>query len=65
DFVLLMREVLAVDAKNVDALYFLGVAEAQTGNNAKAKDLWTRLLVLLPEGSEDRAEVQKQVDGLK
>lgn len=65
DFVRLMREVVAVDPKNVDALYFLGISEAQTGNIAKAKDLWTRLLVLLPEGSEDRAEVQKQIDGLK
>ncbi|MBC7951274.1 MAG: c-type cytochrome biogenesis protein CcmI [Rhodospirillaceae bacterium] len=65
DFVNVMREVLAADAKNVDALYFLGVSEGQLGNNAKAKDLWTRLVVLLPEGSEDRAEVQKQIDGLK
>lgn len=65
DFVKLMREVLAADPKNVDALYFLGVSESQLGNTAKAKDLWTRLLVLLPEGSEDRAEVQKQIDGLK
>jgi cytochrome c-type biogenesis protein CcmH len=65
EFVGLMREVLAIDAKNPDALFFLGVAEAQTGNPRKARDLWTRLLVLLPEGSEDRAEVQRQIDGLK
>ena len=65
EFVGLMRDVLAVDAKNADALYFLGVAEAQTGNAKKARELWTRLLVLLPEGSEDRAEVQKQIDGLQ
>ncbi|MBC7908833.1 MAG: c-type cytochrome biogenesis protein CcmI [Rhodospirillaceae bacterium] len=65
DFVNVMREVLAADPKNVDALYFLGVSEGQLGNNAKARELWTRLVVLLPEGSEDRAEVQKQIDGLK
>jgi len=65
EFVGLMREVLAADDKNVDALYFLGVSEAQQGNVKTARDLWTRLLVLLPEGSEDRAEVQKQLDSLK
>ncbi|MCR6629593.1 MAG: c-type cytochrome biogenesis protein CcmI [Magnetospirillum sp.] len=65
DFVQLMREVVAVDPKNPDGLYFLGLAEAQTGNDAKARDLWTRLLVLIPEDSEDRVEVQKQIDALK
>ncbi|HLO78501.1 MAG TPA: c-type cytochrome biogenesis protein CcmI [Magnetospirillum sp.] len=65
EFVRLMREVVAVDPKNPDALYFSGLAEAQSGNPAKARDLWTRLLVLLPEGSEDRSEVQKQIDALK
>lgn len=65
EFVRLMREVVAVDPKNPDALYFTGLAEAQTGNAKKARDLWTRLLVLLPEGSEERSEVQQQLDGLK
>lgn len=65
EFVRLMREVVAVDPKNPDALYFAGLAEAQTGNAKKARDLWTRLLVLLPEGSEERSEVQNQLDALK
>lgn len=65
EFVRLMREVVAVDPKNPDALYFAGLAEAQGGNVAKARDLWTRLLALLPEGSEERGEVQQQLDALK
>ncbi|MGE5515506.1 MAG: c-type cytochrome biogenesis protein CcmI [Bacteroidota bacterium] len=65
EFVRLMREVVAVDPKNPDALYFTGLAEAQLGNSAKARDLWTRLLTLLPEGSEERGEIQQQLDGLK
>lgn len=65
EFVGLMREIVAVDPKNADALYFLGISEMQTGNKAKARDYWTRLLVLLPEGSEDRATIQKQVDALR
>lgn len=65
EFVRLMREVVAVDPKNPDALYFAGLAEAQNGNPAKARDLWTRLLVLLPEGSDERSEVQQQLEALK
>ncbi|MGE5478723.1 MAG: c-type cytochrome biogenesis protein CcmI [Bacteroidales bacterium] len=64
EFVRLMREVVAVDPKNPDALYFAGLAEAQTGNAKKARDMWTRLVVLLPEGSEERQEVQQQLDAL-
>jgi cytochrome c-type biogenesis protein CcmH len=65
DFVGLMREVNAIDPNQPDALYFLGVSEAQLGNRAKARDYWTRLLKALPEGSEDRGEIQKMIDGLK
>lgn len=65
DFVRLMREVVVVDPRNPDALYFLGVSEAQTGNAAKARDYWARLLAVLPEGSEDRAAIQRQMDELK
>lgn len=65
EFVRLMREVLGVDPKNPDALYFMGVSEAQLGNPAKARDFWARLLAVLPEGSEDRAAIQKQMDELK
>jgi cytochrome c-type biogenesis protein CcmI len=65
DFVRLMREVVAVDPKNPDALYFLGVSEAQTGDVPKARDYWARLLAVLPEGSQDRAAIQRQMDELK
>lgn len=65
EFVQLMREVLAADPKSPDALYFLGVSEAQTGNPAKARDYWTRLMTLLPEGSQERAEIKAQIDELK
>jgi cytochrome c-type biogenesis protein CcmH len=65
EFVQLMREVVAVDPKNPDALYFAGLSEAQTGNAQKARDLWTRLLAVLPQDSEDRGEIQKQIDALK
>lgn len=64
EFVGLMRDVLAAKSDSPEALYFVGLAEAQTGNKAKARDLWSRLLVLLPEG-EDRTEITRQIESLK
>ncbi|CAA7617153.1 c-type cytochrome biogenesis protein CcmI [Magnetospirillum sp. UT-4] len=64
EFVGVMREVAAVDPRNVDALYFLGLSEAQTGNAAKARDYWSRLVAVLPEG-EDRTEIKRQLEALK
>lgn len=64
EFVGLMREILAVDPRNVDALYFLGIAEMQDGNRAKGREYFTRLVTALPEGSPERAEIQQQLDAM-
>ncbi|MBI5164604.1 MAG: c-type cytochrome biogenesis protein CcmI [Magnetospirillum sp.] len=63
-FVATMREVVALDAGNADALYFLGVAAAQAGKPAEARALWTRLLQQMPPDSAERAEIQQQIDAL-
>ncbi len=59
-----LREVLDLDADNPDALYFLGLSEAQAGRKAEAKTLWSRLLGQLPEGSPARQGLQQQLDAL-
>ena len=64
EFVGLMREILAVDPGNIDALYFSGIAALQMGDKTKARDLWTKVMVQLPEG-EDRTEIKKQIDELR
>ncbi len=61
----LMTEVAAIDPGNVDALYFLGIGAAQAGDAARARALWTRAAALLPEGSEDRVDIEAQIKGLK
>jgi cytochrome c-type biogenesis protein CcmH len=65
DFVMLMREVLAIDPAQPDALFFVGQAEAMIGNTGKARDLWNRLLTALPADAPERAEVVKQLESLK
>lgn len=64
EFVGLMREVLAVDPDNMDALYFAGIGAMQMGDTRRARELWTKVMVQLPEG-EDKSEMKKQIDGLK
>ncbi len=64
DFIAVLKEVIGLDARNPDALYYLGLAEAQAGRKAEAKEYWSRLLGTLPEGSPERAGLQKQMDGL-
>ena len=63
-FVAVMREVLAIDGESVDALYFVGLAEAQAGHAAKARELWTKLMDKLPADSSDRTQVAKQLQAL-
>lgn len=65
EFIAVMKDVLRLEPENVDALYFVGIAEAQAGNKSKARALWTKVVNQLPEGSEDRADVQKQIDALQ
>ncbi len=65
EFVRVMRQVLAIDPKSVNALYFVGLAEAQDGHPEKTKVLWTRLLANLPPNSATaRAEITKELKAL-
>lgn len=62
--VAVLTEILALDERNADALYYLGLSEAQAGRKDSAKTYWTRLLATLPADSPERAGLQKQIDGL-
>lgn len=64
EFVAVLKDVIGLDARNADALYYLGLSEAQAGRKAGAREYWSRLLGTLPEGSPERAGLQKQIDGL-
>ncbi|MFD2234750.1 c-type cytochrome biogenesis protein CcmI [Phaeospirillum tilakii] len=63
--VALLREVLAHQPDQPDALYFVAQAELGAGHTAQAREMLTRLATLLPAGSSDRAEVEKQIEKLK
>jgi cytochrome c-type biogenesis protein CcmH len=65
DFVAVMRRILALDPNHGDALWFVGMAEAEAGNRTTALAHWQKLLDRLPPNAAERREVQQQVDRLK
>ncbi len=62
--VAVFRRLAELDGDNVAALWHLGRAEAENGNAAGARDLWQRLLALLPADSPDRASLDEAIAGL-
>jgi cytochrome c-type biogenesis protein CcmH len=47
-----MKRVLELDPKEPDALWYLGLAQAQENNPEGASQYWRRLAASLPEDSE-------------
>ena len=60
----LLRRMLELDPDEETALWVLGAAEAASGDAVAARALWTRLRDRLPEGSEQRAELDRQIEAL-
>ncbi len=56
--------VIALDADNPDALWFLGRADAEAGRNDAAREKWQRLLGQLQPGSEAHGNVSAQIERL-
>jgi cytochrome c-type biogenesis protein CcmH len=61
----LMKEVEQHDPKQPEALWYLGLAEAQNHNGGAAAGYWQRLLALLDPASDDYKMVQSAVDAVK
>jgi cytochrome c-type biogenesis protein CcmH len=64
DFLATMKDVLAIDASNPTALYYLGVAATKQGNNAEARRLWEKLLAGLAPDTPERAEITQRLAAL-
>jgi cytochrome c-type biogenesis protein CcmH len=56
-FVALLQRVLSLDPDEPDALWYLGLAQAQGNDPSGASQYWRRLAAALPEDSERRKTV--------
>jgi cytochrome c-type biogenesis protein CcmH len=61
----LMRDVLAAEPQNAEALWYVGMAEAAAGHAQAAHDLWSKLLAELPVDAPGRKEVEGRLAALK
>jgi cytochrome c-type biogenesis protein CcmH len=55
---------LAIDAQNLKALFFLGLAAEQDGKIAEAREMWTRLAAVAPEDNPWRIASQRRLERL-
>ena len=60
----MLRKLLAKDANNALALFYLGLAEAEAGNKAEAARHWKKLLERLPPDAPIRELIQKRLAAL-
>jgi cytochrome c-type biogenesis protein CcmH len=65
DLVAVMRRILALDPEHSDALWFVGLAEAEAGNRPTAIGLWSRLIAKLPPSAAGYAEIKARLDRLR
>ncbi len=59
-----LEKALELDEANPDALFHLGEAARRKGDATSAGLYWQRLLEQLPPGTDERAWLQKRIDGL-
>ena len=64
ELVAVATQINALDSKEPDALWYLGLAAAETGDRFRAAGYWTRLLGALAPGDSRRELVQHQLGAL-
>jgi cytochrome c-type biogenesis protein CcmH len=61
----LFRDVLKLDALNPQALWAVGLSEAQAGDRPAALEKWRRLLGRLPPGTPEFGQLQRRIADLE
>lgn len=64
DFIATMRHVLRLDAANVQALYFVGLAEFKAGNKTQARAMWTKAAAHAAPDDALGAEIRSRLGAL-
>ncbi len=60
-----VARIRALEPQNRLGLFFAGVAELEAGRREAALALWQELLAQFPEGSPERAELQRRLDAFR
>ncbi len=64
EFSAAVTRVRTLDPENPLGLFYGGVVARAEGRTDEAKELWGKVLLLMPEGSAERQQLQQEIDGL-
>jgi cytochrome c-type biogenesis protein CcmH len=59
-----VKRIRTLDPGNPLGLFYAGVVARAEGRTEEAKALWQKVLALMPEGSPERQQLQREVDAL-
>ena len=59
-----VKRIRNLDPDNPLGLFYAGVVARADGKTAETKELWSKVLLLMPEGSAERDQLQREIDGL-
>lgn len=59
-----VKRVRTLDPENPLGLFYAGMVARAEGKAEEAKALWQKVLLLMPEGSTERQQLQREIDGL-
>jgi cytochrome c-type biogenesis protein CcmH len=64
EFIAIVGRIRTLDPENALGLYYAGLVARQKGDAAEARKVWSLILERLPEGSPQRAELERELDAL-
>jgi cytochrome c-type biogenesis protein CcmH len=64
-YITVMRQILALEPTNAQAMWFVANDEAQSGDRKQAAALYKKLLDRLPPNAPLRPQVQRQLDAVQ
>ena len=64
EFPAVVSRIRNLDPNNPLGLFYAGVVARADGKTEETKELWGKVLQLMPEGSPERAQLQREIDGL-
>ena len=59
-----VKRIRTLDPDNPLGLFYAGVVARADGKTGEAKALWGKVLLLMPEGSPERVQLQREIDAL-
>ncbi|MES1152121.1 MAG: hypothetical protein ABUL54_09510, partial [Dongia sp.] len=64
DFAATVTRIRTLAPENPLGLYYGGLVARANGDKASARDMWAKVLALIPEGSPQRQSLQHEIDSL-